>query len=72
MTEIQRAAEKLIKVHGGLRKCALAIGMKAPYLSRLRNGIQSNPGDSILTKLGITRHVSYRKANGHSKRGKRD
>lgn len=64
MTGIQRAAAKLIKQHGGLRKAAQASGIKAPYLSRLKNGIQSNPGDEILGKLGITRHVSYRRANG--------
>jgi hypothetical protein len=63
MTGIQRAAHKLIKQHGGLRKAALAVGIKAPYLSRLKNGIQTNPGDEILSKLGISRHVSYR-SNG--------
>jgi hypothetical protein len=60
MTGIQRAAHKLIKQHGGLRKAAVASGIKAPYLSRLKNGIQANPGDAILAKLGISRHVTYR------------
>jgi len=62
MTGIQRAAHKLIREHGGLRKAASATGIKAPYLSRLKNGIQTNPGDEILAKLGITRHVTYRVA----------
>jgi hypothetical protein len=60
MTLIQRAAERLVKRHGGLRKASAAIGIKAPYLSRLKNGIQTNPGDEILAKLGIRRHVTYR------------
>jgi Helix-turn-helix len=62
MTGIQRAAHKLIREHGGLRRAAAATGIKAPYLSRLKNGIQTNPGEEILAKLGITRHVSYRDA----------
>jgi hypothetical protein len=60
MTGIQRAAAKLIKQHGGLRKASAAIGIDAPYLSRLRNGIKRNPSDEILRKLGIARQVSYR------------
>lgn len=63
MTGIQKAAQRLIKRHGGLRKASKAVGIKAPYLSRLRNGIQTNPGDEILAKLGISRHVTYR-SNG--------
>jgi hypothetical protein len=62
MTPIQRAAERLIKRYGGLRKASAAVGIKAPYLSRLKNGIQDNPGDEILAKLGIERRVTYCKA----------
>jgi hypothetical protein len=60
MTEIQRAAAKLITRHGGLRKASRVTGIQASYLCRLRNGKQSNPGDRVLRQLGITRHVSYR------------
>jgi transcriptional regulator with XRE-family HTH domain len=66
MTGIQRAARRLIKQHGSLRKAANATGIKAPYLSRLKNGIQGNPGDDILRKLGITRRVSYRQIETES------
>jgi hypothetical protein len=64
MTGLQRAAAKLIKQHQGLRKAALASGIKAPYLSRLRNGIKTNPGPEILRKLGVKRRVSYGRIDG--------
>ena len=67
MNEIQLAAERLIKQHGGLRKAGRAVGIKAPYLSRLHRGEQSNPGSSILRKLGLTREVSYSAVNGRRK-----
>lgn len=57
-----RAVERLVKTHGGLRKAARATGIQAPYLCRLRSGAKDNPSDEILSKLGIERRVTYRKA----------
>jgi hypothetical protein len=67
MNDIQMAAEKLIKQHGGLRKAGRAVGIKAPYLSRLYRGLQDNPSSAILRKLGLTRQVSYEPLKGKSK-----
>ena len=65
MTEIQRAVAKLVKQHGGLRKAAEASGIKAPYLSRLHRGKQSNPRNAILRKLGLERlDARYRAISG--------
>ena len=63
MTEIADAVERLIGKHKGLRKAALAVGIKAPYLCRLRNAERTNPSDAVLRKLGLKRLVTY-KANG--------
>ncbi len=59
MTEIQEAAERLVQKHGGLRKAARAIGIKAPYLCRLRSGIKVNPRPAVLRKLGLKKHVQF-------------
>lgn len=58
--QIQRIIERLVKQHGGLRKAALAVGINAPYLCRLRYGKRSNPSDQVLKKLGMERRVTYR------------
>jgi len=60
MSEIQKVIDRLVAQHGGLRKAGRAIGIKAPYLSRLWRGEQSNPGPSILRKLGLIRTVGYK------------
>jgi hypothetical protein len=67
MNAIQIAAARLIKQHGGLRKAGRAIGIKAPYLSRLHRGEQSNPGPSILRKLGLSARVIFEPLAGKRK-----
>jgi hypothetical protein len=62
MTQIMRAAEKLVKRHKGLREAAKVACIDAAYLCRLRSGKKANPSDAILRKLGIERRVSYRRA----------
>jgi hypothetical protein len=64
MQSIERAVKRLIKLHGGLRKAARATGIDAPYLCRLRQGVKRNPSDEVLQKLGLARHLSFRRVNG--------
>lgn len=61
MPTIQQAAEALIKKHKGLRAAARATGLDAGYLSRLRSGLKAEPGEEVLSILGLDRHVTYRK-----------
>lgn len=39
--------------HGGVRKCAKAIGISYGYLARMRNGKAHAPSDATLHKLGL-------------------
>ena len=62
MTKIQRAAERLIKQHGSLRKAQAATGINYAYLQRLAKGERVNPTESVLAVLGIQKRVIYRDA----------
>ena len=55
---IKRKVKALVKKFGNVRQAALRIGMNYHYLYSLHSGEKSNPGDKILTKLGL-RRVSY-------------
>ena len=59
MSEIQKAVERAVDQHGGLRAAARALGMQAPYLCKLRRGQALDPSDKILRKLGLNRRVLY-------------
>lgn len=63
MTEEQQvlsdAVDVLVQRHGGLRKAARAIEVNYAYLSRLWNGLKSNPTDEVLRKLNLERKVSF-------------
>lgn len=39
--------------HGGVRKCAKAVGISYGYLARMRNGKARAPSDATLRKLGL-------------------
>ena len=58
ITIADRIAE-LMAEHGGLRAAAKAIKLQPSYLSRLRNGHQTNPQPEALRKLGLSRRVIY-------------
>jgi len=66
MTEVQRAAERLVKFYGGIRPAARATGLDHGYLYHLLRGNKSNPSDDVLSKLGIERRVTFRRMNGHA------
>ncbi len=59
MTKVQRAAKALIDKHKGLRAAARATGLDPGYLSRLRNKGKNNPGQEVMTILGIERRITY-------------
>lgn len=48
--------------HGSLRAAAKALGIDAGYLSRLKSGEKLNPGDDVLSALGLERVTIYRAA----------
>ena len=58
-TTITARIDELMAEHGGLRKAAKAIQLQPSYLSRLRNGHQTNPQPEALRKLGLSRRVIY-------------
>jgi hypothetical protein len=62
MTAVQRAARRLIRLHGGLRAAAKATGIDAAYLLRLKRGTKGNPGEEVCAQLGLEK--TYR-PNGH-------
>ena len=53
MSEIQKAAARLIKRHGGIRPAARASGIDPGYLYRLRHGQKTCPGAETLAALGL-------------------
>jgi hypothetical protein len=63
MTKLQRATRALIDRHGGLRAAAKATGLDPGYLSHLRHGKKSNPGEDVLRILGLKRSVIYHTAD---------
>lgn len=58
-TTIADRITELMQQHGGLRAAARAVKLQPSYLSRLRNGHQTNPSPEALRKLGLVRHVTY-------------
>lgn len=59
-TPVIKAAARLIKQHGSIRKAAEAIGIDYVYLHRLHTGEKTNPSDEVLRLLGLERVVTYR------------
>lgn len=43
----------LVAEHGSLRKAGKAIGVDYAYLHRLRKGTKTDPGESVLKRLGL-------------------
>jgi hypothetical protein len=62
MTPVQKAVERLIRVHNGFRPAARTTGIDPGYLWRLKTGDKVNPGDDVLKALGLEKKpVSYRR-----------
>ena len=51
--------QQLAKQHGSLRAAARVLEIDHGYLSRLQNGVKTEPSDDVLRKLGVKRVVSY-------------
>ena len=62
MTKIQRAASRLIKQYGTVRKAAEATGIDYASLHRLKTGVKRNPTEATLRKLGLQKRVIYSEA----------
>ncbi len=58
VTLIARRIDALTERHGSLRAAARVLKVDAGYLSRLRDGLKTNPSDRLLKKLGIKRVVT--------------
>lgn len=61
MTQVQRAAKRLIEIHGGVRAAARAKQLDPAYLVRLRDGAKTNPTGAVLEKLGLVKEVTYKR-----------
>ncbi len=57
-TLIAQRIDALTERHGSLRAAARVLNVSAGYLSRLRDGLKTNPSDQLLKKLGIKRVVT--------------
>ena len=55
---IKRRVKAVAKKFGNVRRAAIRLGINPKYLYSLHRGERSNPGDKILTKLGL-RRVCY-------------
>lgn len=57
---IALAIEAAEEEHGGMRAAAKALSIDPGYLSRLKSGEKLNPGDDVLSALGLERVIRYR------------
>ena len=55
---IKRTVKALIKKYGNCRQAAIRLGISPNHMYQLRDGYKTNPGDAILSKLGL-RRVTY-------------
>lgn len=56
---LRRRIQGLAKHHGSLRAAARVIDLDHGYLSRLQDGLKTEPSDETLRKLGMVRRVTY-------------
>ena len=61
--KVSERVNELVNYFGGLRRLARAYNMDVSYLSRLWSGEKSNPGPTVLKKLGLVKIVDYKKAD---------
>lgn len=65
MTLLRERILEAIERHGSLRAAARVLQVDAAYLSRLRDGYKTDPGDALLRKLKLRRVVTYLPTNGN-------
>lgn len=56
---LQERIDQLVTQHGSLQAVSRVLRIDVGYLSRLRSGEKSRPGDDTLRSLGLRRVVSY-------------
>lgn len=56
---IGQAVDVLAKRHGSLRAAARVLNLTPAYLCRLRQGVKTEPSETVLRKLGLRRVVRY-------------
>lgn len=59
MNALRRRIQELAKQHGSLRAAARVLKIDAGYLSRLQDGLKTEPSNDVLRKLGLKRVVTY-------------
>lgn len=62
MTTLPERIHELVVQHGTLRAAARVLAVDAGYLSRLANGAATDPGDTLLRRMGLRRIVTYERA----------
>lgn len=65
---IRRTVRALVKKRGSVNAAARRIGIDSKYLGMLMNGKRKNPGDAILSKLGL-RRITYIEEKPPRRRG---
>lgn len=58
MTLPERVAE-LVAQHGSLRAAARVLECDAGYLSRLASGEKTDPGETLLRRMGLRQIITY-------------
>lgn len=59
MSRLRGRIQELAKRHGTLRAVARVLEIDAGYLSRLQDGLKTEPSEAVLRKLGLRRVVTY-------------
>lgn len=56
---VQDRCRQLVRVHGGQRKAARAVGIDEGYFSHLLHGTKTHASDEVLERLSIMRTVTF-------------
>ena len=56
---LKKCIENIIAEHNGLRAAARHLQCDPAYLLRLYDGEKKNPGDKLLSKLGLKKVITY-------------
>lgn len=68
MSLLRARIQELAKQHGSLRAAARVLDVDHGYLSRLQDGLKTEPSDDLLRKLDLRRVVTYiRRSSTRSK-----
>lgn len=59
---LQSRIAELVEQHGSLRAAARVMEIDAGYLSRLASGEKSDPGETLLRRMGLKQNITYSRA----------